>query len=227
LNQVTDFKPEAGWGIIYMYTLDNGKRYIGQTVNRLMERHWGHMSDSGNCIVDKALAKHDFILEVIDYLPENELDYAESYYIKYFNTFTPNGYNFTTGGNSKKHVSEETLRKMSECRKGPKHHGYGVPLSDEHKRKISESNSGEKHYNWGRHWSDESKAKMRSSHTCQRVMNIDTGEVFESMCLAAKTYGGSKSSLAKDLKGKPHNSTFKGCRWKYITEEEYNEHCSK
>lgn len=110
---------------------------------------------------------------------------------------------------------------MSEARKGSKHPNYGKHLSEEHKQKIRESNSGENHYNWGKHWGDESKAKMRSSHVCQRVMNIDTGEVFESMCLAAKTYGGSKGALAKVLKGKPHYLTFKGCRWKYITEEEY------
>jgi len=49
----------------------------------------------------------DFIFEVIEECPENELNEKEQYYIKYFNCMVPKGYNKTRGGESYPHSQGE------------------------------------------------------------------------------------------------------------------------
>ena len=87
---------------------------------------------------------------------EEEMCSDEQYYIKFFDTLWPNGYNLTEGGEGDI-PSEETRKKMSEVHKGKK-------LSEEQKKKISESTSGEKHPMFGKHHSEESKRKISESH---------------------------------------------------------------
>lgn len=78
-----------------MYTFDNGKGYIGQTVN-LSYRY--NLHKRGPLAVDKAIRKHDYIFQILEVLPVNELDAEEERLIKVFNTLSPNGYNIATGG---------------------------------------------------------------------------------------------------------------------------------
>lgn len=150
-----DYVPKHGCGIIYMYTLDNGEKYIGQTKVSLLKRHKGHIYYRSDCLIDKKLRKHNYRLEIIDEVPLNELDYAETYYIKHFNTQHPHGLNITLGGGGHQ----------------------GVPCSDETKRKISEANSGDKHWlrkpgaknpNLGRIFSDEQRKRMSDAHKGQQ-----------------------------------------------------------
>lgn len=82
-------------GAIYMYTFDNNKAYIGQTIN-LRDRYNVHKT--GCLAVDNAIRKHDYIFQVLEVLPINELDAEEERLIKVFNTLSPNGYNIATGG---------------------------------------------------------------------------------------------------------------------------------
>ena len=48
-----------------------------------------------------------------------------------------------------------------------------------------------------------------------RIMNTDTGEVFDSLKSACEKYGGSKGSLSVALKP-DNNYTWKGYRWKKV-----------
>lgn len=155
--------PKAGWGFIYMYVLDDHKRYIGQTVIPIKRRHSNHMSAKKGCPFDNALRKHSYTLEILDYLPENELDDAESYYIDAFNTLFPNGWNFETGGNNGKHHSPETIKKLSELNMGENNPMYGKKLSAEHRIKLSECSKGENNPNYGRKHTDEAKQKIREA----------------------------------------------------------------
>ena len=158
-----DYTPEAGWGFIYLYTLDNGKQYVGQTVIPIKRRHSNHMSAKKGCPFDNALRKHSYTLDILDYLPENELDAAESYYIEMFNTLFPNGWNFETGGHDGKHHSADTIQKLSQLNMGESNPMYGKKLSAEHRLKISECNKGKNNPNYGRHHSEESKQKIREA----------------------------------------------------------------
>lgn len=67
-------------------------------------------------------------------------------------------------------VTEETKKKLSECRQGDKHHMYGKPLSNATKEKISNSlkgkysgKYGEDHHNFGKIFSKEVRERMSLS----------------------------------------------------------------
>lgn len=60
-----------------------------------------------------------------------------------------------------KHFSEETIREMSENKKGINNSMYGKHHSEETKKKLSESMSGKNHPNFGKHLPEETKLKQR------------------------------------------------------------------
>jgi hypothetical protein len=56
--------------------------------------------------------------------------------------------------------SEETRQRISEAKKGEKHHMFGKNLSEETKQKISESIKGEKHHMFGKNLSEETRQRI-------------------------------------------------------------------
>lgn len=111
-------------GIIYCYiNTINGKRYIGQTINPIT-RYNAHKSSYQNIndkeydsLLHRAFRKYGFEnfqykilvnnIDDIDLLNELEI-----YYIKYYNSKTPNGYNVEDGGkNSPKPKTLEHRKK--------------------------------------------------------------------------------------------------------------------
>lgn len=93
-------------GKIYKYTnLLNGMVYIGQTKQTLEQRDYDHQRQlNDNTYFHRALKKYgraNFSLELIeDYIPFNQLNDKEKFYIDYFDSFytTGKGYNLTQGG---------------------------------------------------------------------------------------------------------------------------------
>jgi len=60
----------------------------------------------------------NFEIDIIDvYSKRIDADTAEMRYIKEYNTLSPNGYNLTAGGETKKQISQETRDKMSKSQK--------------------------------------------------------------------------------------------------------------
>lgn len=108
---IDDIKTKKG--VIYKITnLVDGKSYIGQTRRTLYKRHNGiELNRIDNSYLKKAIEKHgleNFSREILEFdLSDTELDLKELYYIKELNTLYPNGYNFVSGGNSNKRISEE------------------------------------------------------------------------------------------------------------------------
>ena len=92
--------------LIYKATnIINNKSYIGLTTRTLQERKLEHLRHikTENTYFHRAIneyGKDNFLWEIIDDTPSSikELKEKESYYIQYFNTLAPNGYNITTGG---------------------------------------------------------------------------------------------------------------------------------
>lgn len=80
----------------------NQKVYIGQSND--IERRWSeHKRSKDSCIIHKAIRKYgadNFEFSVIKECALSELSELEIYYIKYYNSIFPNGYNMTTGGES-------------------------------------------------------------------------------------------------------------------------------
>jgi len=106
-------------GIIYKITSPSGKVYVGQTTKGFEKRIKQHKSPSSKChLVKKAINKYgdEMKYEIIeDNIPHKQLDEREIYWIKELNSFAPNGYNCTTGGNARKELSINLKNKMQDA----------------------------------------------------------------------------------------------------------------
>lgn len=80
----------------------NSKVYIGQSVNAA-ERFIGHCkksSDNGGSLISKAIQKYganNFWFEILEYQTE-DYNEREKYWIGFYNSIQPNGYNIQAGG---------------------------------------------------------------------------------------------------------------------------------
>lgn len=94
--------PNKGYGYIYEYISPNGKKYIGQTTTSLIKRSGKRGKGYRECkVFYKAIEKYGFSNFAVNILEECEiekLDEREKYYIEYFNTLIPYGYNIKIGG---------------------------------------------------------------------------------------------------------------------------------
>ena len=131
--------------LIYCYTNKiNGKRYIGQTTQKLKSRHAQHISDSKSLNKKRTYfhsAINKYGIENFDLviLEENktleELNELEKFYIAFYNTNDREfGYNTADGGENTNKFAGKTEEEISEW-----------------KRKLSEANKGEKNSMYGRH----------------------------------------------------------------------------
>ena len=93
-------------GFIYKITNNlNNKVYIGQTIQKPIERFYQHCAKKCdkyilNMVIHKAIFKYgkdNFTFEVIEEVPKQQLNEREEYWIKYYNSYT-DGYNSTKGG---------------------------------------------------------------------------------------------------------------------------------
>lgn len=103
--------------LIYKVTnLINGKVYIGQTTRKPQVRINEHISKGtllGCDIVE--FGRRNFAVDVIDHAhSKTELDHKEIFWIAYYNSLFPNGYNQSTGGAG-----------CSGCHNGDKNYFYG------------------------------------------------------------------------------------------------------
>ena len=138
--------------IIYKATNElNDKCYIGQTIKSLKhrkQRHIYRMNGGDNNYFHNALSKYgkdNFEWEVLcECSSKEEMDEMEFHYIKQYDSFAPNGYNLTMGGDKGTLgwiPSKETRKRMSEAKKDfiPWNKGKTNCYSDETKRKMSVS----------------------------------------------------------------------------------------
>ena len=94
-------------GIYKITNLINGKVYIGQSINidkRIKEHFWKAQNSkdiSFNSILHQAIRKYgkeNFLCEIVEECDIDIIDERERFYIKYFNSLSPNGYNILEGG---------------------------------------------------------------------------------------------------------------------------------
>jgi group I intron endonuclease len=161
---------------MYIYKITNiinNKVYIGQTIHSIEKRwsrhNWNCTKERNAMAITNAIIKYgseNFKIEEIDRANNlEELNEKEIYYIKQFNSISPNGYNLETGGKNKR-LSEETKRKISESNKGKK-------ATEETKRKLSESHKG---------WipSEETRNKWRKAFSGKRPSENTIRAIIES-----------------------------------------------
>ena len=84
-------------GIYKIENLINGKKYIGQSIH--IERRWSeHCFPSNSSQISLAIkefGKENFSFNVIEECLVEDLDKKEAYWINFYNSIIPNGYNVT------------------------------------------------------------------------------------------------------------------------------------
>lgn len=130
-------------GIYKITNLEDGKIYIGQTVN-YKKRKKSHLNSLNNGShhnehLQRAFDKYGenyFKIELLEKCDIKELDKRERYYIKELDACNHSkGYNMMFGGQRYRDFTNEVRRKMSEAGKGRK-------FTNEHKKKIGLAHAG-------------------------------------------------------------------------------------
>lgn len=200
--------------IIYKITNNiNNKVYVGQTVRTLEERMAEHQRHS-RIVVDKAIKKYgidNFEIEIIDKASSiEELNELEIKWISFYNSIAPNGYNQCIGGDNTLGYNhkEESKKKMSKAKKkmylGENNPFFGKTHSDHQKAKWSKERKGR----------DMTKVTEASfEKTRKKVINLDTGEVFDSIQDAADKYNLKHTHISRVCRG--GRKTTGGFRWAY------------
>ena len=144
-------------GYIYKITNTvNGKSYIGKTIHDpekgRIRQHLNEKAPECRALHNaiKKYGREAFAYKILhkDIIPEM-LDIFEVIAIKSHDTFAPNGYNLTIGGEGGS-PSEETREKLRLA-------NLGKTLTPEHRQKIADANRGKKA-------SEEARRKMSESH---------------------------------------------------------------
>lgn len=193
----------------------NGKIYIGQTVRNVGERFNEHCRHN-NTLIDRAINKYGkdkFIVEVIaSAKSQEELNELEIKYIcEYKSMDKAIGYNLCEGGNNTQGYKhrKESKRKMSKSKQGKytaqDNPFYGKHHSEEQRKKWSEQRKG-------RTLDEEWKDKIAKAGY-KKVINLDTGIVYDSVKMAAESCGAPSTHITRVCKGKRKRS--RGYRWAY------------
>lgn len=105
------------YGIIYRITNDiNGKIYIGQTIRNIEERFREHKKVIRNNYINRAIKKYGekyfSIVEIDSADCQDELNYLEKYWIKFYNSQNKQyGYNIMDGGDGARVSKERRLER--------------------------------------------------------------------------------------------------------------------
>lgn len=89
-------------GIYKIENLINNKIYIGQSIE-IENRFHKHLNANDNFYIHKALRKYgkdNFTFQIIEECSPKLLDEREKYWIEYYNSLVPNGYNMIPGGSN-------------------------------------------------------------------------------------------------------------------------------
>lgn len=131
----------------------NKKFYIGQTTISFNKRKWLHLfsaKNGVNTVFYKAIRKYgveNFKWLIIDICSTNkELNLKEIYYIKYYNTLIPNGYNMSEGGENRSGKNNPMYGKhqSDKCKIINRYRRLGSNMSLSIKKKIGISLKGRK-----------------------------------------------------------------------------------
>lgn len=197
-------------GIYIIKNEINGKVYVGQTKNfeRRKKQHLNRLQQNGYKTYNKlypAVKKYgieNFKFYFIEVCSIEELNLHEIQWIKQHDSFN-NGYNSTPGGHKTitymtgKHHSESTKQKIKMTLIGRK---------DSEEIKLRKSISAK-----GRHPIYATLAKQR------KVKCLESGEIFNSLLIAAKNIGRHSTGILSVLEGRQKSCG--GLHWEEIKKE--------
>lgn len=217
---------------IYKITSLIGKVYIGRSINiKRRFSDYRRLSCKNQPLLYNSFLKYGFDnhkFEIICYCHINLLDDKESYFINFYSSNNRGlGLNCTSGGKTcvfteetklkmsikakgrvscrkGARMSDEARAKMSAAKKGKTPWNKGVKLSAEHIEKVASKKRGTK-------LSEETKLKMsisrRGKTNLKKVLDEKTGEIFNSVGLAAIYANLKYNTLIEMLKGRNRNKT--------------------
>jgi group I intron endonuclease len=152
-------------GIIYcIHNLTTGKKYIGQTVEKLQRRVVRHFRTINETKISRTIqkySKYDFVYGIVEEVDDrNLLDEREKYWIQYYDSVN-NGFNIKEGGKCARGFkqSQSSIEKRRQKL-------LGKPLSEKHKQKISEAHKG----------------KILSKETVDKMIAYRTGSKLSESC---------------------------------------------
>lgn len=217
---------------VYKHTAPNGKVYIGQTCQKPEQRWKNGNGYSNNEYFTRAIQKYgwgNFEHEILyNGLTKDEANMLEIELIKkYDSTNKDYGYNLEHGGYGKGKHSIETLKKMSENRKGILAWNKGLSMSKEQKEKLSEIAKGKPSAFKGKHHTDENKKMLSDlqSEKMKSVICIETKIVYKSLKEAEIQTNISRKAISKVCNKKIINGkrflTAGGYHWCFL--DDYNE----
>ena len=127
------------------------KIYIGQTTHTLDKRIKNHIKESkieSNRPFMTSIKNYgigNFVFEIIDSADNlNELNDKEIYWIDFYNSVSPNGYNVTGGGQGKKMISTNELSRRISKGLQNSEKWQKTKNSEEYKKKFLGRNKGKK-----------------------------------------------------------------------------------
>lgn len=172
----------------------NGKQYVGQTT-RTLEQRWREHCYQNQSVIDKVIkryGKDNFTIELIDTAETlNELNSKEIYWIKYYKSKLPNGYNVADGGS-----------------------GIPVPKTDSWKRKIGNANRGNKRPDLAKY-----NKTQKSKPILQLSIEGVPIKIWQSSREIESAGIGNHSLINRICKGDPRRHTAYGYIWKYYESE--------
>lgn len=210
---------------VYKHTSPSGKVYIGITSQNPLKR-WGNGANyCQNEYFSNAIKKYgweNFTHEILAYgLTRDEAEQMEITEIKrHRSNNREHGYNITNGGEKIGKFTDESKAKISESKKGTPAWNKGIPLSDAQKAKMSEALKGRISPRKGVRCTEEQRKRMTEAHlgkvnpNRKKVIDIDTGEFFDSIHDAASKTGASVQSISAVCNGK-FNKTH-GRRFRFV-----------
>lgn len=237
-------------GIYQIVNLINDTRYIGSATNLSLREKQHDICLKGNRHHNSYLqraynkyGKENFEFQIILYCDKKDLIFYEQIAINIFD-FKTELYNISpTAGNtlgvkfsieSKKNMSikrkgiklsPETCLKMSESKKGEKHHNYGKKASIETRQKQSD---------WQKNMSTELRERLtnlkklrcgKNNSKSKKVYQIDKNtnriiKEWDSVRIASKNLHITHSGIVRCCNNKTNHKTAGGFKWNYIKDYE-------
>ena len=200
-------------GIYCIENKINGMRYVGRAKH--IEKRWRtHKSQlrKGNHVnryLQRAWNKYGeaaFDFYVLEECLPDDLREAEIEWIARLGTFE-NGYNLTIGGEGQlgKRLTEEQKKHLSAINTGKRNPNYGIKRSEETRKRMSNAMKGKLRgimpQSQREAISRGNKGKQRPWFN-KRVMCVETGDVFDSISIAANETGISISGISSVCRGK-------------------------
>ena len=227
-------------GIIYcIHNLTTGKKYIGQTVEKMQRRVVRHFRTVNETKISRAIqkySKYDFVYGIVEEVGDkNLLDAREKYWIKFYDT-VENGFNIKEGGKCARGFkqSQSSIEKRRQKL-------IGKSLSEEHKQKLSEAHKGKIlsketvdkmiAYRTGRNLTESCKQKISKAHskkTYELKNNDGTILIIKNLAKFCRDNNLSQSYFSRIMGGE--RKTYKGWTIKILdsgNEDEYNDYEDK